>query len=113
HPHKKFATGSKLTESKFLEGTTMCLWEEEVHEEDFKEKEDAVADIILPASVRDTNRVDELVEEPSSTAEPLEDRDALRTNFEWEELDQERCVISRSPRILGNGKGDELYVSAL
>lgn len=34
--------------------------------------------------IRDTNWVDELVEEPSCTTEPLEHGDALSTDMVWE-----------------------------
>ena len=107
-----------LTEREFFEGAIRGLGEEEVDEDDLKEQEDAVADVVLPAccvgrisvsvplefatggkgeskegrtGVINADGVDELVEETSSTAPPLEDGDTLGTDVEGEQLDEECC----------------------
>ena len=45
--------------------------------------------VIMRTSIRDSDRIDELVEEACSPTPPLEDSDTLGADMIWEEFDQE------------------------
>lgn len=64
--------------------------------------------------VGDADGVDELVEEGSTAAPPLEERDALGANPVGEQFDEVRCMTlsARGPRVIID-VGNVLYVSAL
>ena len=80
-----------LTESELFERLSRGLGEDEVDEGDLESKEDAIADVVFPSSVLDTDRVDELVEEAGTATPPLENGNTLGTDVEGEQLDEE-CV---------------------
>lgn len=66
----------------------MRFREEEPDDEDLKEDEDTITDVVLPACVLHSDRVDELIEESGTTSPSLEDRDTLCPDVEWEQFDE-------------------------
>lgn len=82
----------RLTESQLFQCPSRCLREEEPHKQDLIEKKYAVADVVLPAGLIDTDRVDKLVEETCHATEPLEECDSFCASLEGEEFDEEGWV---------------------